>query len=495
MKKYSLVLFLLITMSGLVSAQLVNNGGTITIQSGASLIVDGDITQSSGIIENNGTIELTGNMTNDGTYTAGAASKLITSGSSSSTLDMNGASVAILENSKTAGDVSLLSGVTVSEEVSFNGDSDVLLGDFNLTLEDGVSTNGSVNSHFVTDGIGTLDQVVPAAGSFTADVGDGTNYTPIAYTHTGTYTSSSIISSSVTDMKHPDAIADADDFLNRYWEVSTDITSPSLDMTGTYVAGDVTGTATDMSGARWENTEWEFVNGSQSGSTIVATTTETSSELTGMNFYGKADFKVFLEGPYTDDAMLNTINSSLPTTNPYDPSETGVTIPANAVDWVKVDIRESSANTTVVSEKAGFLLTDGSIVGTDGNQVVIKDASATTLVAVFHRNSLGVMTNDPIDFTTQTPMINFADGITGTFGTDAMKDMGNGIFALYNGDFDNNGAINANDLIDGWVPNNGQTFMYSTSASADFDLNGAINANDLIDIWVPNNSKTQQIPQ
>jgi len=498
MRKYTLLMFLMTLACGFVSAQLVNQGGTITIQPGAKLIVETDVNNASGSIVNNGTIEVTGDFTNDGTLTSAAASKLIFKGAAASTFDANGASVAILENAKTASDVSLMSAVSVSEMVDFSGASDFILGDHNLTLAEAATTNGGATGHFVTNGLGTLNKEVSAAGTFTADLGDGTNYTPLVAAHSGTYPVGAILSTQVEDADHPDLLADATDKISRNWTLSNTLTTPSIAMTGTYVAADVTGDETKMVGARYENMEWEFGTGAQAGSTVSATTTAATSELTGMNFFGKADLTAFLEGPYQGNNLMSTsINALLPTTNPYDATETGITVPGNAVDYILVEMREAAALNTVVSSKSGFLLSDGSIVSTDGSLILLKDASATSHVAIQHRNSLGILTASPLNFTSGTITANLGDGTTALYtnGSDAAKIMADGNLAMFSGDGDSNGDVNATDFVSIWLPNNSAPYNYTTNGFADFDLSGDINAADFVTYWLANNSKITQIPQ
>lgn len=502
MKRYSFLMFLLFCACGFVSAQLTNSGATITIQPGATLVVTGDIVnEASGTIVNDGIIEFTGNVTNDGTMTSGSGSTLKANGSTNSAVDLNGAALAIFENNKTAGDVTLSSPVTVNEQMNFAGSSDVVLGDYDLTLGETATSNGSATGHFVTDGMGKLNKVVTAAGTYTADVGDGTNYTPIEYAHSGTY-SNSVIGTTVTGMKHPDIsgdVANADSYINRYWVMSTDITSPSISMTGTYVAGDVQGTEANMKGARWENTEWEFETGAQAASTISASTTETNSELTGMNYYAKANVTAFLEGPYSGSGMMSTaLNGNLPTTNPYDATETGISVPANAVDYVLVEIREAGSLNTVAASKSGFLLSDGSIVSTTGGALYLKDATANSHITVKHRNSLGILSASPIpNIATSAVTVNMGDGSTSlyTAGPSAAKDLGDGNFGLYSGDGDGNGDINFDDFLNVWFPNNSAPWVYNGSGVADYDMNGDINFDDFLNIWFANNSIITQIPQ
>ncbi|HMP31891.1 MAG TPA: hypothetical protein PKD85_19970, partial [Saprospiraceae bacterium] len=64
-KKIQLTLAFML-MFGLIQAQIVNLGGSITVQSGATLVVEGNISNlNSGTINNGGTIEVKGNFVND----------------------------------------------------------------------------------------------------------------------------------------------------------------------------------------------------------------------------------------------------------------------------------------------------------------------------------------------------------------------------------------------------------------------------------------------
>ncbi len=445
MKKVTLSLVFAFSVLFGLNAQLVNNGGTITIEANATLIVEGNVSHNSGSIVNNGVLQVEGNMVNDGTYTAGTGSKLIMSGTTSGDLDMNGATVAILENSKTSGDVNVLSEVRVSESVDFSGTSDIILGDFNVVLEESTTTNGDTDGHFVTDGLGTVNKELSAAGTYTADVGDGTNYTPIEYVHSGTY-SGSTINTGVTNMKHPEitgAYGDADDYLNRYWQTTTSITSPTLQMTGTYVAGDVNGVDTDMTGARWETTDWEFETGAQSGLTVSATTTNTTSELTGMNLYGKTNVKVMLDGPYDDltQTMSTDLNDLdiIPNNTPY---TDGKSVDAafwndanndDIVDWIFIETRDAGG--AVTGGSSAFLESDGDIVSIDGSSLpAIKDAGANGYIVIKHRNHAPIATANTVSMSDEA-LHDLSSTAVSVFGSNTRKlYAGNSIATMWAGD-------------------------------------------------------------
>ena len=502
MKKYTFILFLSLVV-GCLSAQLTNSGGTIVIEPGAILIVNGDIDNLTGSsITNSGTIEVEGNLTNAATFTSSAlTSEVIFKGTGNSNFTSGGAVFTNVRNQKTSGDVVLLDNLQVSESVDFVGTSNIVLGANSVTLEDATTTNGSSSTGwFVTNGTGEVVKKINATATTTFDVGDAASFTPIAVAHSGTYMAgTSTVSAKVTPSVHPNIPANADDFISRYWTVNnSNITGYSANMTGTFDdVVDVTGVLANVKGARYESGAWEYTTGSSTPTTVSATSTAMSSDLTGTNFFGKANITVFLEGPYNNaGAMTNGINAFLPLASPYD-SKVAPSIPANAVDWIQVEIRDNAAQNIVESAQSGFLLTDGSIVEPDGTPLLLKNAKNTSHIAIKHRNHLGIMSAAPLSLATSVPTVNFADGTTSVYsnGPDAMYTESDGKFTLFGADGNNSGNVSASDFVLVFKPANGQPFDYYTTGRADFNLNGSISATDFVLIFKKNNSKLQQIPQ
>ncbi len=109
--------------------------------------------------------------------------------------------------------------------------------------------------------------------------------------------------------------------------------------------------------------------------------------------------KIFLEGPYNtvDHNMFYAINASIPFLSPYALGvRTASAIPTNVVDWVLVEIRTTTASSSVVGYRSAFV---------DDNGNIINDAGATTGIGlpgidgteyyavVRHRNHLGIMSS------------------------------------------------------------------------------------------------------
>lgn len=114
---------------------------------------------------------------------------------------------------------------------------------------------------------------------------------------------------------------------------------------------------------------------------------------------GLFDFKIFMEGPYNSGEMSTSLNSILPSTQPfagslwnYGGNESVTEIPTNIVDWVFVELR-TELNTPTNKKRAAFLRNDGSVVDIDGisKLKIYGIIPGDYYVVVKHRNHLSVM--------------------------------------------------------------------------------------------------------
>jgi len=136
--------------------------------------------------------------------------------------------------------------------------------------------------------------------------------------------------------------------------------------------------------------------------------------------------KIFLEGAYnvTNHLMFDNLNSEIPLTSPYakDP-RTVSTIPADVVDWVLVELRETPDSEPVIS-KSAFLHKDGRIVNDDATSGIIKlNAHENNYYVVLkHRNHLAVMSKETISLNKTTSiMYDFTSGNEKYFGNGGAK--------------------------------------------------------------------------
>ena len=215
------------------------------------------------------------------------------------------------------------------------------------------------------------------------------------------------------------------------------------------------------------------------------------------------NLKVFLEGPYNGSgAMTTTLNAQglIPKYQPFKATpwnylgtEAAATFPANVVDWVMIELR--SDLTTIVSKRAGLLLSDGSVVDIDGSSpVTFKGISdGNYYVVIRHRNHLAIMTANPVALSTgSSALYDFSTSQTQAYGTNPMKDLGGGIFGMIAGDMDGDGNVDySNDLLNKWLP----SFGYSGYYSEDSNLNGDVDyAEDLLIHWLPNFGYVTNVP-
>jgi len=218
-----------------------------------------------------------------------------------------------------------------------------------------------------------------------------------------------------------------------------------------------------------------------------------------------SNLKVNLEGCYSNGSMTTLLNSTgmLPMSQPYKVapwnytgSERVYDMPADIVDWVLVELRTDTAANTTVGRRAALLKSDGSIVDLDGaSQVLFRRITpGNYYIVIRHRNHLSIMSASPISLNfTNSTVYDFRSAQTQAFGTNAMQDLGGGVFGMIAADANSDGTINATDLNAFWIPQNGTPYNYQTKTS-DFNLDATINATDLNLFWIPENGKATQVP-
>ncbi len=112
------------------------------------------------------------------------------------------------------------------------------------------------------------------------------------------------------------------------------------------------------------------------------------------------DAKIYLEGPYGSPDMSTAIHSSIPNDSPYgvDPQNVNP-IPPNVVDWVLVELRNKIDPTILEGSRSAFVLSDGTVVDTDGSSSVSFPGVLHTkyYIVIKHRNHLGVMSSTAVN--------------------------------------------------------------------------------------------------
>ena len=155
--------------------------------------------------------------------------------------------------------------------------------------------------------------------------------------------------------------------------------------------------------------------------------------------------------PTSGTTMRTDINSLIPTTDPYGVGVSTSSIPASAVDWVKVELRSGAgpgSATTVVASTAGFLFDDGAVKAVNGSKVnFVSVPDGNYYVAIQHRNHLGVITDAAIALAAGSLSLDMSSVTIWTdpaVTTNTPTTTVNGVRALWGGDANGNGKVTYN---------------------------------------------------
>ncbi|MCC7501041.1 MAG: PKD domain-containing protein [Flavobacteriales bacterium] len=180
------------------------------------------------------------------------------------------------------------------------------------------------------------------------------------------------------------------------------------------------------------------------------------------------------------------------------------------VDWVLVELRNTSTPTTIVATRAALVQRDGDVVAEDGvSPIALLAPAGSYQVAVRHRNHLGVMTSVPLTLSGAAVSLDLTLPSTTMFGTNARKDI-SGVQTLWTGNVARDGQLlytgagNDRDpilqAIGGVVPTNSITGyrMEDTNLDGVVKYTGSDNDRDIIlqNIGgiVPTSTRLQQLP-
>lgn len=245
----------------------------------------------------------------------------------------------------------------------------------------------------------------------------------------------------------------------------------------------------------------------------IATTTVSDGTVTLTQGFQQAEIQlaiqispiVFLQGAYTNpntgeeslmrDDLRIASTPLIPTTSPYDSTTCDASVFTTSgtdaiVDWILIELRDANDASNVLASQSALLQRDGDIVATDGSSAVsIEIASGDYYVAVKHRNHLGILTASTVSLSgTVTHLDLSTDMNTVTGGALALRDMGNGIFAMYAGDVNTDGSILNTDVANALSVSGGIT-IYS---GADANMDGNILNTDIALFIQPNAGRIQQ---
>ena len=483
-KLLTLVLFLGMALG--VSAQLVNQGGTITIQSGATLVVESDITNTTGSIVNNGIIEVKGDITSEAAalFTSAVDSKLKFSGTTPSTINFMASTIlSDVEMAKTAEDLTLASDLDIDGDLTFTeDDNQIILGANNLVLSaTSAADNVAVtNSFIVTDGAGVVTKE-GLSTAFKFPVGaaiDSQN--DITLAEGGTVDDISVrVLTDAYDAPVTQTDAMVDDVVSATWEITEAVIGGSdLIAAPSWAAEDETTTFdnTDAAVFQFNGTDYTAL-----ATTGAATTVDGISSVTNVGLVlNDTDYviigdsgllraflaaKIILQGPYqaSQDLMRDQLRtkSLIPLEEPYSDMAAfthvsgggGETVDAledfdyeadgdDIVDWVFLEIRDSAD--AVVSTRSALLQRDGDIIDIDGSNSAVSFEGITLdnyTIVVRHRNHLGVKSSGIVSMSPGTTAVyDFTSAVNQAVG-DQQEELETGVYGVYGGNANGESAV------------------------------------------------------
>ena len=483
-KLLTLVLFLGMALG--VSAQLVNQGGTITIQSGATLVVESDITNTTGSIVNNGIIEVKGDITSEAAalFTSAVDSKLKFSGTTPSTINFMASTIlSDVEMAKTAEDLTLASDLDIDGDLTFTeDDNQIILGANNLVLSaTSAADNVAVtNSFIVTDGAGVVTKE-GLSTAFKFPVGaaiDSQN--DITLAEGGTVDDISVrVLTDAYDAPVTQTEVMVDDVVSATWEITEAVIGGSdLIAAPSWAAADDTTTFdnTDAAVFQFNGTDYTAL-----ATTGAATTVDGISSVTNVGLVlNDTDYviigdsgllraflaaKIILQGPYqaSQDLMRDQLRtkSLIPLEEPYSDMAAfthvsgggGETVDAledfdyeadgdDIVDWVFLEIRDSAD--AVVSTRSALLQRDGDIIDIDGSNSAVSFEGITLdnyTIVVRHRNHLGVKSSGIVSMSPGTTAVyDFTSAVNQAVG-DQQEELETGVYGVYGGNANGESAV------------------------------------------------------
>lgn len=152
-----------------------------------------------------------------------------------------------------------------------------------------------------------------------------------------------------------------------------------------------------------------------------------------------------------------------------------------------------ASSATIIGTQAGFVLSDGSVVGTDGSSPLLFAVtySQNLYAVVFHRNHLGIMSSVGLTESGGTYSYNFTTGSGQSYGgTNAVIELEPGVWGMVAADGNANGLIQNTDETAVWKTDLGG----SGYDGGDFDMNGLTQNTDETNLWKPNLGGGGQIP-
>lgn len=509
--------FLLISSCTAVSnakSQLFINNGQLTIETGASVVVQGSLTSNTDIL-------------GDG--------KIVLKGSAEQMVNMNNFSIPRLEIDNVS-NATLVSGVKVGAELLFTN-GNINLGSNDITMMPTATVTTPANNKFVvTNSTGKMVKNSLGSTAFTFPVGNSAiAYNPVTISNSGTVDNISVRANANALINGNTGAAISKEAVDASWEIGeADAGGSNLSITAGWSAADeLPGFNRSKTGISYyitapaSNVGWDLLNSQTAaagGSNPYSVTRAGISSL-GIFAVGNRPVlspllvspKVFLQGAYSGTNMTDLLRTKdlIPTTEPYS-SITGFThsgsgggettttaivgsgAPASndaIVDWVFVQLHDGTTG-DVISTRSALLQRDGDIVETDGISPLnmAGNAAGSYYVSVRHRNHLGIRT--PATFglaKTTTTAYNFTDNINkaysnGSITNPPMATLGTGIYGMYGGNANANnstrvtGSVSVSDYQKVLATLSGAAILSNVYSSSDVNMDGNVRVSGSVSI-------------
>lgn len=485
--KNTIQLLLLTLISSLyLSAQtFVNNGADITIESGAEVFIQGDFeNNNAGTIHNEGTIEVTGDWTNN-TFSGvfmGIPGTLQLTGNTQNILG-NATAFGNLDMSNSTGNVQLHTDATIFNSLTL-GNQILDLNQNTITVfNDSPAAIFSSNGYIISEHIDSRVQWISgfSIGTYTIPFGtaDGTVIpltVDITSTDAGNFEAATFptndanspLPTGVGNMNFGGGDASGET-IDRFWDI--DVNGGTAEVTFTYAPADLAGntiTEAELEALHWNGSEWlsagsgSFDGGNSFTGTIALSGPFTLTSAQSVATAVVVQVKVFLEGPYdvANNEMTTILraNNLLPLEQPFARPPWGYMgtegytsledIPATATDWILIEVRDVGDNNVIVEQRAAMLLKDGTVQDVDGTTGVKFNTLTTEnnyFISVKSRNHLATLGENAVSLP-NAAAYDFTD-VTQIFGGDGQSvEVEPGVYAQLGGDLNSDGVVTVIDF-------------------------------------------------
>jgi len=468
--KKTLFLFSLLFLAAFGFSQItLESGAQLIVSSGSTVIASDGIVSNGGSIDNAGTIEIKGDLENN-------TSALTTTGSTG-TIKFNGSAAQEITGDADAAfygtvEIDNSTGVSITNTATgahqtINGtlaftNGLLTLNAFNLTLGSTDATGVGAGKYVQTNSTGVMKRSVPGDGATDVVYPVGNSaYNPVTLQNSAAGDDDDY---GVRVVDAEPAAGSTNHFVDRSWEITeSTVGGTELTVTPQWNSGeeltdfDRTNASVGLTTDNGGTYEW----GGTSAASGSDPYTVAGSTFTGVGTFTVGDYynagkrlalKLFLAGPFNGSTMDKDLNTAgkIPTVDPYGISPDAPSIPTNAVDWVKIQLRDNGDNSSVIKNYSCFVDVNGNLLerdGTSGLNMTGFDNSTPYYVAVLHRNHFGVVSSATVDMSAASPSYDYTTAQAqawqdGTITTNAaMKEVTTGVFGLWEGDATGNGEI------------------------------------------------------